>query len=662
MKMKNVKLTKEEKIRLVTGKGEWNVNDLDGKLSSVRFSDGPHGLNMIDENGNRKKATIMPSLVVLANTWNLQLARLQGETIADECIENGTDVLLAPGVNIKRTPLNGRNFEYFSEDPYLSGVMGREYINGVQSRGVGACLKHYCANNLEFERYYQSSEVDERTLREIYLKPFEIALEAQPWTVMCSYNLVNGVYVSENQWLLTDILRDGFGFSGTVVSDWGAVHSPYRSVMAGVDLAMPEAVVYEAEKKDFEIHDLNAALEKGLLEEEALERAAGNVVRLTEKVAAADKQVRFSKEQRHENAVSIAKEGIVLLKNDGILPLKAGKYCIGGTCAVKPVSGNGSAYVAGDYAQRPLHELFRESGKAIEGKSFELWGKPSSSHDYKLLAEEAYSADGIILCVHGYKEGESFDRSSIAIRHRQEEYILRLTELYDNVIVCVYEGSAVDMSPWIDRVRAVVFVGYAGEGTNEALCSVLVGDTVPSGKLSETFPCSLADAEAPLGHGNGFVIPYREGQFVGYRYYDTFRKDVLFPFGFGLSYAKFEYSDLAVVKRGETEYEISYTIENTSDLDAKEISQVYVRDVFAMVERPEQELKAFSKDFIRAHEKKRVRILLSADAFAYYSIPLKKWYIENGDFEIRVGASSRDIRLNQSIRVELPKETQVSQS
>ncbi|MBQ8295693.1 MAG: glycoside hydrolase family 3 C-terminal domain-containing protein [Clostridia bacterium] len=649
-------LTLEEKIKLLTGKNCWQSETASGKLPDVFFSDGPHGLRKIDiETEATEKATVMPSLVVLANTWDVELARLDGATIADDCIEKGADVLLAPGINIKRTPLCGRNFEYFSEDPFLAGTLAKAYIEGVQSKGIGTSLKHYCVNNREYDRFYQSSELDERTLREIYLPAFEIAVQAQPWTVMCSYNPINGVWASENKWLLNDVLREEFGFEGVIISDWGAVHNSWRAMKATLDLEMP----YRPQA----YQELKVGFEKGYITEAEIDARVEKILQLMEKTQNDKKVVTTTKEQRHQNALKIARSGIVLLKNEeNILPLKQGSILVLGS--FYGMGGGGSALGQTEYCPRSLREELAErlAGKCEVVNGFAKVDNKNWATGMRFAAQEAYGKDVVVICVGNNEqiESEAFDRTTLRLSATQEDMIINTAKVNKNVIVVVTAGSAVDMSAWIDKVKAVVFAGFGGEAASEAVADVLAGNVCPSGKLSETFPLNLADTPTGENRGDGFVDEYREGIFVGYRWYDKKEKEVLFPFGYGLSYAKFEYFDLKLEKKGATEYDVVYMVKNVSDTDGQETSQVYVRDVFAMVSRPEKELKGFTKTALKAGESKQVRVSLDARAFAYYSMPLKKWYVENGEFEILVGASSRDIRLTETISIELPDDEQVT--
>ncbi len=654
-------LTLDEKLGMLCGTDAWRISTANGKLPEVFLSDGPHGLRMHDKKDPSvvRFATAMPSLSTVANSWDVELARLDGSTIADDCIDNEADVLLAPGVNIKRTPLCGRNFEYFSEDPYLAGSMGKAFIEGVQSKGIGTSLKHYCANNREYDRNSQTSEVDKRTLYEIYLRPFEIAIEAKPWTVMCSYNPINGILASENKKLLKDVLRNDLGFDGMVVSDWGAVRDSARSAKACLDLCMPH--------NPNALTQLRRALDEGWLTEADVDECVQNILALIEKTQNGDKKTTTTKEERHDIAVKIARECAVLLKNeDNILPLKGGKIIVGGHFHDIPlVGGGGSSTVRTAYNFRPIEtEIAERLGDKAEiiPTKYSAWTMNPAIHFMKDFVEDAYSCDAVVVTVGtGYLvESEDFDRTSIRLHPSHEDLILNLAAANENVIVVLHAGSAIDMSPWIDKVKAVLLVGIAGEAGNEAAADILCGRCCPSGKLSETFPLSIYDTPTGLERGNGFYERYSEGVLVGYRWYDTMGYDVLFPFGYGLSYADFEYSDIELTKCGETDYEVSFNVTNVSDVDAKEIAQIYVKDVFTTVERPEKELVAFEKLSLAAGETKRVSAKLGFRAFAYYNTSLDAWHIDNGDFEILVGASSRDIRLKAKLRIELPYGEQYS--
>lgn len=665
-------LTLDEKLSLLEGVGNWRTSNANGKVKPLLLMDGPQGLRiaptseespvygMSNEELAKVEPTAMPSCFNLANSWNTEAAYLDGNTIADDCIDFGVDVLLAPGVNMKRTALCGRNFEYFSEDPYLAGHMAKSYIEGVQSKKVGTSLKHFCMNNREHDRFHISSEADERTIREIYTSAFEIAVKAQPWTVMCAYNLINGVYAAENKWLLNDVLRGEFGFDGLIVSDWRATREPWRAVKATLDLCMP--------KQEYAA-GLRRAIDEGIITEAEIDERVERMLALIEKTEV-EKKSATTKQERHERSVELAKESFVLLKNeDSILPLRKGKILVAeftdNGFHHAPIGGGGSAKVDVLNPLKKLDGLIAENlGEAAEVSSVDNFVISSRivARQAKII-NRARQNDAVVLCVGNDHEieGEAFDRQNIRLDAAHERMILNVAEQNENVIVCVFAGSAIDMSPWIDKVKAVILVGFAGEGVHEALADTLCGLNNPSGKLSETFPLSLDDAPAGAYEGNGLVDSYDEGIFIGYRWYDKKKKEVLFPFGYGLSYSKFEYSDLKIEKKGETDYEVSYLITNTSDTDGSEVSQLYVSDPVAMVSRPVKELKGFNKTFIPAGESRRVTLPLNFRSFAYYNLSLKRWYVENGEFEIMIGASSRDIRLSESIYINLDEREQLSQ-
>lgn len=649
-------LTLEEKLRLLTGKDFWQTDDANGKLYSVFMADGPNGLRKCE--GERTKESIaMPCIAAIANSWSEEAVFLNSSTIADECVEQDVDILLAPGVNIKRTPLCGRNFEYFSEDPYLSGTLAKAYIRGLQENGVGACIKHFCCNNREYDREFISSEVDERALREIYVLPFEIALKTEPWLVMCSYNPVNGIYTSENKKLLKDCLRDRLGFSGAIVSDWGAVHNSYKALKATLDLRMAfDERAYG---------ELKSAYDKGLLTDAEINFSVGNLLRLiekAEKAKAEKRKVRFSVAERRERALSVARESIVLLKNEGVLPLDPRKnvYVAGWFASDPPYGGGGSSKVYTTFKADSLDKLIHERSGARA--SCRQYFSEDVMYGEKCLLESAAAAEQVILCVgeDERKNKEGADRTTLRLSEMQENVIKQVGKVNKNVTVVVYAGGAIDMSPWIDSVNAVVYAGFCGETVNLAVADILTGKVCPSGKLAETFPLSIADTVAYPYEPNGYCDRYDEGIFVGYRRYDRDRTEVLFPFGYGLSYANFVYSDLAVQKTGETSFTVSFDVENVSDVSGKEIVQIYVKDIVSSVSRPEKELKAFVKKRIEAGKKERITVKLEADAFAFYSAALNDWYVENGEFEIQIGASSRDIRLKERVTIQLSPESQYS--
>ncbi len=651
-------LTLEEKFKLLCGVDAWHTSSANGKLPILHLSDGPSGLRKINENGETIKSTAMPTISTISNSWSRECARLDGETIADECIINDVDVLLAPGVNMKRSPLCGRNFEYFSEDPFLAGELAKEYISGVQSKGIGACVKHYLCNNCETERHHSNSEVDERTLREIYLPAFEKALEAKPWTAMCSYNQLNGVQVAENKKYLKDYLRGEFGFDGLIMSDWNAYRTAYKSVQATLDLVMP----YSASHYD----NLVYAYDKGYITDEQIDFCVQNVLNLIEKCQSKAK-ANTTKEERHQIAVKLAEEGIVLAKNNDVLPIKKGNItvCYENRGPSIEIGGGGSSFVQTDFPMPKLSTLLQEE-LGDRAKIEDVWASFHSSgfsSRFQSIYESAYSSDLTILCLGNDSsvEKETYDRRSIRLAPTQEDVIINTARYAKKLVVVIYAGSAIDVSAWIDKVDAVIFAGFSGEGVMEALANILTGKVSPSGKLSETYPACIEDVPAKIDACN-INMRYTEGVFIGYRYYDTYDVPVAFPFGHGLSYANFEYSNLKINKITETDYEVSYDVTNLSNVDAKEVSQLYVKDVIATASRPEKELKGFSKDLIKAGETKTITIKLNSRSFAFWNVSLDKWFVENGAFEILIGASSKDIRLKGRINIALDESEQPSPS
>lgn len=631
--MKKHILSLEEKFKLLSGKNFWQTEDFDGKLPSVFVADGPHGLRKVDESGNTIPATAYPSLSMLGCSWDKDIVRLVGNSIADDCIENNIDILLAPGVNMKRTPLCGRNFEYFSEDPQLTGELAASYILGVQEKGIGTSLKHFACNNNENYRHFQNSEVDDRTLYEMYLRAFEIALTAKPWTVMCSYNMLNGVYASENKKLLDDILRKEFGFEGVIISDWEAVKNRARALKATLDLEMP----YNTNS----LSDLQAAYDVGYITDEDVDQSVSRIFNLiqTNESAKTTRSVSFSVEERHKNAVAIAEECIVLLKNeDSILPLEANASIdIVNNDATTRIGGLGSSEVLSAIKPLSLVDALQKHNFVVNEQwiyGIETFG------DYQIIPVWAET-----------HETEGADRNSLKIRKIDEENILKIAANNKNIIVIIYAGSAVDVSAWIDKVQAVIYAGFCGEGVNEALVNILTGTISPSGKLAETFPIALSDTPVNTKQEYALGLFYGERFYFGYRYYDKYAVPPQFPFGFGLSYANFTYSDLTIEKLGELDYMVRYTITNNSNIPAKEISQLYVSDLLCTSERPIKELKGFSKDFIPPHQSKTVCLRLNKDAFAYYNPSLQRKYVENGRFSIQIGASSQDIRLKEEITI-----------
>lgn len=648
--MKKEKLSTEQKIKLVMGADFWTNYDLDGALYKFVVSDGPVGLRqpldrMAAEQQECIKSVAYPSLQVLSQTWDTSLAYEMGYSLGNDCIEQKVDILLGPGVNIKRLPTNGRNFEYLSEDPYVAGVFAKEYIDGVQAKHVGTALKHYCCNNSERSRHWASMEVDERTLREIYLRPFEIAAKAKPWTVMSAYNLVNGVRMSEHS-KLYGVLRNEFGFDGLIMSDWDAVKNSEASLNAGCNLEMPYNGAHQKE--------MLAKADK--LDKAKLDESAERVIALAEKCEKESKlrKLDMSIEQRRAVALKIEQEGIVLLKNDSVLPLKGGKTFVTGAASRHYYFGAGSSNVFPEREFETLETALKNEGvDAVYAESvWEVYGHQANLGNLKGAVRLAAECDYTVLCVGNPStcEFESVDRQQIKLCKEEETAIHAFAGASEKLVVVVYAGAAIDMSDWIDEVDAVVFAGYGGEFVNKAVAEVLTGKINPSGKLTETFPLALEDVPAENAYFDESVMLYSEGLNVGYRYFDTFGVPVLFPFGYGLSYSEFVYGNLAVEQTDST-VKLSFDIENISDTDGKEVAQIYVREITREVYRPYKELKAFKKVFIKAHTKQRVEITLDKSAFAYYSVACDKWVVNNGVFEIQIGASVDDIKLSQKIKL-----------
>ncbi len=644
-------LTKQQKIKLTMGADCWGNYDAEGTLYQFTMADASNGLRMpVDRNlagGVIRSAISYPGFQTLSHTWNTDLAYEMGYSIGNDCVEAGVDILLGPGINIKRTPLCGRNFEYLSEDPYLAGTLAREYVKGVQAKGVAACVKHYCCNNSEYSRLWVSSEVDERTMREIYLRPFEIAMEAQPWTVMSSYNLVNGVRMSHNK-KMYDLLRNELGFNGMIMSDWCAVKDPIASVYAGCNMAMP----YEEHLQKILLDNVDK------IDDGKLDACVQPVLDLIEKCEKASKtrKVDKSKDERRKMSQTIAEEGIVLLKNDGVLPLKGDeKVVLGGAPGWLYYQGGGAAYVQPEIEPMMLTEALVAEGISAtwsEAGIHSTKGNQARCDGINRTVRGAAYGDCTVFCVGEGKdtEYEGTDRVQIKLSEDEELAIHALARVSEKLIVVVYAGSAIDMSDWIDEVDAVVWAGYGGQYVNNAVARVLTGKVNPSGKLTETFPMCLEDVPSVNAYRDECCVMYSEGLNVGYRYFDTFDVPVLFPFGYGLSYSSFEYENLTLEKRDE-EVIVSFDIKNTSEVDGKEIAQVYVREITREVYRPNQELKGFTKVFVRAGESVRVEIKLDRRAFAYYNTSIDGWKVHEGMFEIRVGASCEDIRLSQKIEI-----------
>ncbi len=653
-------LTIEEKLRLLCCDGWWNTFSFDGKLPAVEVSDGPVGLRKGRTNDKGEtvcpKAVYYSSMQTLANTWNENLAEEMGKFLADDCKDEKIDILLAPGVNIKRHPLNGRNFEYLSEDPLLAGRLAKSYITGLQSQGIGACLKHFCCNNLEYNRFEQSSEVDERTLREIYYVPFEIACEAKPVSVMCAYNRVNGKYASENAKGFK-VLREEFGFDGAIYSDWEAVRDRTAAAKAGLDIEFP----YNDKNYKKFVEDYR----NGKITEAEVDACAQRILDMIYrcKEMQTGKGVKKTVEQRLEVARRIAEDGIVLLKNEGnILPLnKDTKIAISG-CYATPekemFAGEGSSKVEPIEDEWNLPDILKqELGTSVLYEPM-FWYERVSGAAFKWSARpyqgkiNAAKVNVSIICAGtGAKfEEESVDRRGMRLPIAQERAIIDLASVNPNTIVIIFAGAPVDVSAWENQVKAIVYAGFFGEQGMYALADILCGKVNPSGRLSETFPINFNATSVANSYVDTMVTKYTEGLDVGYRYFDRHTETIRYPFGYGLSYSEFEYKNLKIAGEGAN-IKLSFDVTNKSAKDGKEVVQVYIREVAPVVYRPIKELKAFTKIFVKASETVKVDIDLNDRAFAYYSVSDDKWVVQGGIYQILIGSSSQDIRLIQNIEI-----------
>ena len=638
------KLTVREKARLLAGAGMATRTVEGYDIPVLKFADGPHGVRCERE----KNMTSFPNLCLLAATFSHESAYLMGRAIADDCVKENVDLILGPGVNIKRHILCGRNFEYFSEDPVIAGELAAEYIRGVEDGGVSACLKHYAANNQETYRTTASVEVDERVLREIYLRPFEIAVEkANPDTVMTSYNKINGVWTSENPHVLNDILKDEWGYEGLAVSDWGAVHDRVRSIRAGLDLQMPGNIAIE--------DDVERAVESGELSIEKLDAAVRRMLAFVYKNRRKDGQ--YDRKRQHETARKIASDGIVLLKNDNkALPVTAEKYkkvAVVGEYAVKPlIAGQGSAEVlcAPEYIDSPLEEL-RRALPEIAFDYIEMYRSDSYSHEMLWPKSAEFKsriadADLVIFFAGSMvsEDTENFDRLTANINQNIEMFIGNAKQAGKPVAVVLSGGGALIFGDRLANADAILETFLGGEAMGGAAADVLTGRVNPSGKLPETFPrCMRRDLEYP---GTELLIEYKERFDVGYRYYDKHPDEIRYPFGHGLSYTEFTYSSLEIDK---DRMSVSFDLSNTGSVGGAEAWQLYVRDPYSTVVKPIKELRRFGKVYLEPGKTERITVTLQDRDLACYNVSMKEWCVESGRYDILIGSSSRDIRLGGSI-------------
>ena len=649
------KLTVEEKCHLLSGRDFWSTVSVEAKgVPSINLSDGPHGIRKQEGAGDQLglngslPATCFPTAATIANSWDPELGEKIGECLGEEAASQDVAVLLGPGLNIKRNPLCGRNFEYFSEDPYLAGKMAAGYIRGMQKNGISACPKHFAANNTELRRQASNSVMDERTLREIYLTGFEIAVkEADPLSIMSSYNMVNGVYANENEHLLQEILRDDWGFRGFVVSDWGACNDFVDGVRAGSHLEMPTTGGDSAEY-------LKKAIYEGKISEDLVDKRVDellDVVFATHEAVSKYAGHEFDVDAHHAMAMKASEESIVLLKNeDGILPLapntkvavigdfaETPRYQGAGSSVVNPTKLDSTMGVIGNYA-------FDVVGFE---KGYPRVGAGDAAMQQKAV-ELAKKADVVLLYLglDEISESEGLDRSHMKLPQSQINLLEAVAAVNEKVVIVMSAGSAVEM-PWLDKCKAMVHGYLCGQAGAGAVLKAILGEINPSGKLSESYPVKYEDvSSAPYFPAEQRNVEYREGLYVGYRYFETAKVPVLFPFGYGLSYTTFEYSDLKV-----TDKEATFTITNTGSVDGAEVAQLYVSPKAAKVFRPAKELKGFTKVFLKAGESRTVTIPLDDKAFRYFNVVTDKFEIDGGEYDILIGASVADIRLTGTVTV-----------
>ena len=663
-------LTVAEQAAITSGRDFWHTTPADSAgLPAITLTDGPHGVRLQADPGNPltgQPATCFPPAVASAATWDPDLLRRMGEALGDECRAMDVAVLLGPGVNLKRSPLGGRNFEYFAEDPLLAGVLATEWVRGLQSRNVGASLKHYAVNSQETDRMRVSADVDERTLREMYLRAFQrVVTQARPWTVMCAYNKVNGVYASQNHWLLTEVLRDEWGYEGVVVSDWGAVADRVAAVAAGLDLTMPGP-------DDAGDRELADAVASGALDAAALSRAAGRVAALVRQ-AQARTRGDYDAEAHHDLAREIASRAIVLLKNEGaVLPLdpaatgtvavigefaRTPRYQGGGSSQITPTRLDDAltaitAIAQADVSFAPGYLVGESAAEEVIAQADGVGGEAAQDED--LLSEAvalARASDVALVFVGSLHETEGADRDGIDLSEDHQELIRQVAAVNPRTVVVLSNGAVLRTAPWDDAVPGIVEGWLLGQAGGGAVADVLFGAVNPSGRLAETIPLKLADHPSYLDFpGENGHVRYGEGLYVGYRGFDAREQAVSYPFGFGLSYTTFAYGEATATATADG-IEVRVPVTNTGDRDGREVVQVYVSLPGSRVSRAPRELKAFASVDIKAGETADVVLRVEREDLAYWDTRLGRWVVEGGAYQCAVGASSRDLRATVTVDV-----------
>ncbi len=655
----------EEKASLCDGRDFWHLKGFEKyDIPEIMVCDGPHGLRKKDYSKSGPslscsvKSICFPTAATTACSWDPELLYEMGVALGKKCLKEEVGVLLGPGVNMKRSPLCGRNFEYFSEDPVLAGELAAGFINGVQSMGVGTSLKHFCTNSQETRRMTCDSVVDERALREIYLTAFETAVKkSQPWTVMNSYNKINGFHGSENEHTQTEILRDEWGFKGAVVSDWGAVNNRVLGLLNGNDIEMPSSSGAGTKK-------IVEAVGNGTLDESVVDERALKVLELIKKASdGAKKCYQYNDADDQPLARKIASQSMVLLKNNGILPLKKqGKIAVIGDFAKNPrYQGAGSSQINPTQLDNAFDEL-KNAGYDVEfAQGYERSKRRARKNSSHILeaAELAQGCDAAIVFIGltDEYESEGYDRTHMSLPEAHNALVEEICKVNRNVIVVLAGGSPVEM-PWNDRASAILNSYLGGQAGAGAIADIISGKVNPSGKLAETYPmcygCTPAKNYFP---GNPATVEFRESIYIGYRYYQKVGKEVRYPFGFGLSYTSFEYSNIVLNKNNICDIDnlkVTFKVKNTGDIAGYETAQLYVADRESTVFRPVRELKAFKKIWLDAGEEKEICLELDNRAFAFYNVIINDWCVESGEFDILIGASSEDIRLSAAVNVSAP--------
>jgi len=652
------KMTLEEKASMCSGQDYWRTKAiLNLDIPGIMVTDGPHGLRKqiseksADGMGISQPATCFPSACALACSFDRDLMYKMGQALAQECLDQEVSVLLGPGINIKRSPLCGRNFEYFSEDPYAAGEMSASLIRGIQSRNVGTSLKHFAANSQEKARMVCDSVIDERALREIYLRGFENAVKnAKPWTLMCSYNKVNGTYASESKELLTDILRMEWGFDGIVMSDWGAVNIREEGLAAGLELEMP----YSGGINDRRIA---AAVKNRTLPEEVLDTAVIRLLKLINMTRNNKRPMESPYSADNELSKNLALESAVLLRNDGLLPVKKDKKIalIGAFAKAPRYQGSGSSRINPVQVSNAFDVFTKNGVDFVYADGYSLTKEKTDDDLIKEAVQAARGRDAVFIFagLPDEYESEGFDRTHLDLPESHNRLISEIAKVNSQTVVVLYGGAPVLM-PWLDEVRSVLMCYLPGQNAGEAVFDLLFGNAVPCGKLAETFPLSLSDSPSFLNFSNSKTVEYRESIYVGYRYYDSAHKNVLFPFGFGLSYSTFSYSNISADKTDLLDTDtvtVTLDIENTGEFDAAEIVQIYVQPPESVIYKASRELKGFAKIRLKKAQTGSVSFCLEKASFSYFNTDLHDWHVESGTYTILAAASSRDIRLAVQVNI-----------